>query len=1562
MPTPTSSGCVLLGRALDALTRPLRTVVLLALLTAGVVLVPVIALGQATSAPTNLVAIPGTASPVLAHVTWSGPVDGDADHYRVYASVSLDEPGRLVGETASLEFNVTDGLGGQSYYFMVSAVNDSDEESELAVTADPVAAIWAANPHVAADVETTTCGYCHASHSGANALLQRSDLSTEPVAVIGICYTCHDGRVAGAANVKSGLLGFDQPSGHVLDATATASADLTNSCGSCHPTHGDPAVPASGGDRCYICHQSDAWYDGEYPELTAPIRDTFGYPIAGTWPGEASYESTANAHRSIPETTQTVETGEVRRDQGDCLYCHSAHGSENPYDGLIGTYRPPSASTLASDQASGIYADACFRCHGGVVPSGLPTETANIKQFVTAGGQNAGHRVRTAGGLLPVGSPLPCYECHGPHGSTRGNESLLRDGLGGGLNTGDALAVRRFCFTCHTTGDTGLGWDSVDAAYESVAGDLVVGLSRDETATALRLPALAGHRESDSESCYVCHGSSYVAGGANVHNPASGGASTAKHTSSTPQCYGSGCHAVSRQLPDVHAEFVGDPSAKYSQYTSTCTLCHDNDDPGRIDWASATADCTSCHPGYHDVPGGEPVPHQEREALHTLSAASDECVGCHSSTLIQIHGSIQAVPTLCGGCHSVHANANAACDTCHAATDVWSKTADCVSCHQDKFDGGEVGPDHYDESAHTATPFTTAYQGSGADGLVASGGEECSDCHSASLATAHSATSTSGGAVSCAECHTDQNLGSSATVSADWPIKKCTDCHDAGAATTHDSIAATHTVEPGSCAGTGSGCHDSADLMALHASSQSGGEPVYQGCSNADMSDPSGCHNVLDVRPPSVSREASCGEGSGGCHADKNPDNHAYNPAKHAATLGVGDILMGDYPDPAAYPEHGEGWTASGIACSLCHFSDLATQHGGACTPCHSGTDPAGSLGTWDRSCQQGDCHPSIHTDMAPSHNGVYDGHASSCDLCHTGVPEWPGDVDCTRCHAPVDTVPDTIAPITSSDATSTYTGTATIQLTAVDNPGGKGVDRTYYILDGGAPAEGVLVTVPAPGFGTANHTLQFYSVDLAGNTESAKPVLPFEFAVSSGPDATPPAGTMSINGGSAFTNSFDGTADSDVTDAGSGLNQMSIDPGSGTFGPWIEYAASAPISIPPGDGVKTVRVAYSDNASNIATLTDTITLDTAPPTTTSDALLSYVGAANITLAASDIAGGSGVADTHYRIDSGPEQVGTSVVVAAPAGGVASHTLYYWSVDNATNVEAENSAVFSVEAPPSDETSPTTTSSFNPVAGAIYNTPQPVSLTAEDTGGSGVNSTFYRIDNGPYTEGTAFSVTADGLHTFSYYSVDNAGNAEVANVSNEFRIDTVAPVTASGIVAGNTYTGAQAFQLTPSDIDGSGVAGTWWQLDSTTGPWTSGGLVPVIAPSSGSVVHTLYWYSTDIAGNPEQVRSVTFSVAAPSTETTLAFRWEPQGTARARLNVYTDESRNVEIAGIDISNGTGVDLNWYVTVTPGQRYWMWVQEVEEDGVGDAQYGIWSDDVSINPDGILSEGETVEWWY
>ena len=110
-------------------------------------------------------------------------------------------------------------------------------------------------------------------------------------------------------------------------------------------------------------------------------------------------------------------------------------------------------------------------------------------------------------------------------------------------------------------------------------------------------------------------------------------------------------------------------------------------------------------------------------------------------------------------------------------------------------------------------------------------------------------------------------------------------------------------------------------------------------------------------------------------------------------------------------------------------------------------------------------------------------------------------------------------------------------------------------------------------------------------------------------------------------------------------------------------------------------------------------------------------------------------------------------------------------------------------AAPPDTTAPTTTAAQSPNL-AWCSTDVAVTLTATDNaGGSGVKSITYSVNGGaPVTvlgASASFTLTSEGVHTVSFFAVDNAANAETAQLA-QVRIDRTAP-TISGSPAPGWY-------------------------------------------------------------------------------------------------------------------------------------------------------------------------------
>ena len=125
-------------------------------------------------------------------------------------------------------------------------------------------------------------------------------------------------------------------------------------------------------------------------------------------------------------------------------------------------------------------------------------------------------------------------------------------------------------------------------------------------------------------------------------------------------------------------------------------------------------------------------------------------------------------------------------------------------------------------------------------------------------------------------------------------------------------------------------------------------------------------------------------------------------------------------------------------------------------------------------------------------------------------------------------------------------------------------------------------------------------------------------------------------------------------------------------------------------------------------------TTDTVAPVTVSDVKAEYEGPAVIGLSAMDTST-LGVRSTYYRLDGGPTVEGTSILVMPPAIGQDAHTLEFWSDDYSGNVEATQTASFTVTP---DLTAPVTTSDV--IGGNSYIGAQVFTLSASDGNGTGV--------------------------------------------------------------------------------------------------------------------------------------------------------------------------------------------------------------------------------------------------
>ena len=541
---------------------------------------------------------------------------------------------------------------------------------------------FAANPHTAVTNEGSNCSQCHVPHQAAvgNGILRDVAGTGGDYTPVTFCYGCHDG--VAAVNVKTGLTNgsFEGLSGHSVEAVDTGDGDLTNVCSDCHYPHADSstrfrlaettitvtlpddstvdrAVTGADNSWCFACHDDqNSWWvsaasgrtTAQYDALIpAPSLNATGYPTTGTFPGETVYGTPAkNAHANIPAGSMddwAIASREATRVAGDCLWCHSGHRGLSEYDGLVGKFGASTA--LTKDTVDGEYAEVCFICHK---TDGLVT-APDIASAALGDPVDSGHTVRTAGGLYAPGAPLPCYECHNPHGSTRGNTANISDALGQNLDPRDPAItenatngattekVRQFCFSCHVTYDvdpeTGRpwAWNSVSGAYESVSTTAeAIGLMRNVEVNVndFRLPMVNGHNVGDTtRSCYECHG--------DVHKPMSG------TSEGGVEC--SVCHSALNGMTNdtnTYHHVLDDPNwdqapGAYDPDTGTYSA-------GTYPTSTSSLSCVSCHV---DHSAYEPLPADD-------TRADGKAFSLRSDATVANSAPSNTDDTLCLSCHT----------------------------------------------------------------------------------------------------------------------------------------------------------------------------------------------------------------------------------------------------------------------------------------------------------------------------------------------------------------------------------------------------------------------------------------------------------------------------------------------------------------------------------------------------------------------------------------------------------------------------------------------------------------------------------------------------------------------------------------------------------------------------------------------------------------------------------------------------------------------------------------------------------------------------------------------
>ena len=364
------------------------------------------------------------------------------------------------------------------------------------------------------------------------------------------------------------------------------------------------------------------------------------------------------------------------------------------------------------------------------------------------------------------------------------------------------------------------------------------------------------------------------------------------------------------------------------------------------------------------------------------------------------------------------------------------------------------------------------------------------------------------------------------------------------------------------------------------------------------------------------------------------------------------------------------------------------------------------------------------------------------------------------------------------------------------------------------------------------------------------------------------------------------------------------------TFGPsgiaatyWsldgMSWVAGISISITT-DGVHTLSF-YSVSGAGLvgAVQTQTIRVDSSLPTVgivlagTPGNGSWYTSAVTATVSASG--GPSGVATIYVKVGAGTFAPYSGPVLDNALGTtpVSAYAVSVAGVRGAT--VTQNVSI--------DTVVPTTSSN----ARSAWYTSSPVALTLTPTAGpSGVAATYWSLDGMSWVAGTSVSITTDGVHTLSFYSVSGAGLREAVR-NQTVRIDTVPPTThavLSGDLSsapGSWYTSPVTVTLAATDAT-SGVALTQYSQASASGPWSTYG-APLVFAKTGA--YTVWFRSQDVAGNWETPGSVAFNLTLSATQVT--FLTLPTtiltGSPTAPFTVTASDPSGIAAAYLSIDGG-----------------------------------------------------------